>query len=150
MNDEELGLLRSIDGTLKAMLALARQRSTQARGTQKAVASDRDLDGKWGDPEVKFMPRDWSGASYKGCRMSECPAELLDMLAETFDYFAEKAEQKDERTDKGKPVADYKRNDAARARGWAARARAGRTIQKAAAAKPVQLGSEWEEVGDGF
>ncbi len=41
---------------------------------------------------------------------------LLDLVAETFDYFAGQAEAKDERTDKGKPVAEYKRADAARAR----------------------------------
>lgn len=125
--EDALAVLRSIDATLKAMLALAQARTAQARAAApKAIASDRDLDGTYGDPVVKFLPRDWMGESFKGCHFSQCPAAFLDMLAETFDYFASQAEAKDERTDKGKPVADYKRQDAARARGWAKRIRDGR------------------------
>jgi hypothetical protein len=114
--DEVIGLLRSIDASLKQLVQ--QQRAPE-------IASDRDLDGKYGDPEVKFMPRDWAGPSYKGRRFSECPADLLDMIAETFDYFARKAEATNETTDRGKPVSQYKRADAARARGWAKRIRAG-------------------------
>jgi len=122
--EDALRVLESIDTTLKALLALS-QRRTAAK-QQPAIASDRDLDGTYGDPEVKFMPRDWSGPSYKGRRMSECPADLLDLLAETFEYFARQAEEKNERTEKGRPVADYKRSDAARARGWAKRIKDGK------------------------
>lgn len=126
MSQEALDLLTSIDRTLKAMLALAQQRTTQARASApKAVASDRDLDGKYGDPVVKFMPRDWTGQSFKNTHMSACPPELLDLLAETFEYFATQAEANNEMTPRGKPVADYKRSDAARARGWAKRMRSG-------------------------
>ena len=126
MDMEAIELLTSIDRTLKAMLALAQQRTVQARAAApKVVAADRDLDGKFGNPEVKFMPRDWTGPSFKGRRMSDCPPALLEMVAETFDYFASQAEAKDERTPKGKPVAEYKRQDAARARGWAKRMRDG-------------------------
>jgi hypothetical protein len=57
--------------------------------------------------------------------MSQCPAEFLDLLAGTFDYFAKQAEKNNETTSAGKPVAPYKRKDAARARGWAARKRNG-------------------------
>ena len=114
-----LQVLESIDarlGRLEKLLAVA---------APAKVADDRDLDGKWGDPEVKFDPRDWSGDSCKGQHMSECPAPFLDLLAETFDYFAAQAEEKGETTTSGKPVAPYKRMDAARARGWAKRIRAG-------------------------
>lgn len=121
--DEMLTVLRSIDTTLKGLLSLSQQRIAQAKANQpKAVASDRDLDGKYGDPEVKFNPRDWNGPSMKQRRMSECPADFLDALAETLDYFADKAEETGE-TYNGKPTAPYKRKDAARARGWAARHR---------------------------
>lgn len=145
MSQEALDVLRSIDATLKAMLTLAQQRTAQARAQQpKAVASDRDLDGKFGNPPVKFMPRDWTGPSYKNRRMSECPPALLEMLAETFDYFARKAEENGELTDKGKPVADYKRQDAARARGWVKRMRDGRH------APPVVSGSPDFEDAQGF
>lgn len=122
-----LAVLRSIDATLKDMLALAQQRTQQARATApKAVAPDRDLDGKYGDPELKFSPRDWTGPSFKGRHFSECPPDLLDMVAETFEYFGRQADEKHEMTDRGKPVGDYKRQDAARARGWAKRMREGK------------------------
>lgn len=122
--NELLLVLRSIDNSLKELVAIARARRT---GGGPAVTSDRELDSKYGDPQVTFDPRDWKGESFKGLRFSQCPAEFLEMLAETFDYFAEKAERTNEQTNNGKPVAPYKRKDAARARGWAARARDGKT-----------------------
>lgn len=146
MSEEALALLRSIDASLKQLL-------NQRRVAQpKAIASDRDLDSKWGDPQLMFMPRDWTGASFKGRRFSECPAALLDLVAEAFEYFATKAEAKNERTNKGKPVADYKRADAARARGWAKRIRDGRHMNGAEAATGTNgHGSPagWSETGDG-
>lgn len=130
-----LSLLRSIDASLKQILAL---RQTSA---PKGLASDRDLDGKYGNPIVKFQPRDWAGEDCKGRRMSDCPPAFLDVLAETFDYFAKKAEESGELTDRGKPVADYKKADAARARGWAKRIRDGKVP---AAASTGADGSEWD------
>ena len=116
-----LDYLASIDASVKAMAALAR------RSAPKPIASDRDLDGTHGDPELRFLPRDWTGPDFKGRRFSECSADLLDMAAETFDYFADQAEAKNEVAANGKPVAPYKRADAARARGWARRTRSGWT-----------------------
>lgn len=124
-----IGLLRSIDATLKELLALSKTkmagRASASAPTASApsVASARDLDGKYGDPEVKFNPRDWSGTSYLGCHFSECDPIFLDLLAGAFDYFGDKAERDGETTSSGKPVAHYKRLDAARARGWAKRLR---------------------------
>lgn len=127
MSDEVLDVLRSVDATLKEMLALAKQRTAQTRAASStAVATDRDLDGKYGDPVLKFDPRDWTGPRFKGRHFSECPPELLDLVAETFEFFGRQADEKHEVTDKGKPVGDYKRQDAARARGWAKRMREGR------------------------
>ena len=119
--EETLSLLRSIDGTLKAMLALAKRRTP----AQKIIASDRDLDSKYGDPIVTFNPRDWSGDSFKGCNLSQCPAEFLDLLAETYAYFAQKNEEAGAVTDKGKPKAEFDRRSEGRARGWAKRVRDG-------------------------
>lgn len=155
--NDALDVLRSIDATLKAMLALAQKRTQQARAAApKAIASDRDLDGKYGNPEVKFMPRDWTGQSFKGCRLSDCPPDLLDLIAETFEYFGRQADDKNEMTDKGKPVGDYKRSDAARCRGWAKRIRDGKHTPPAPAADGMGA-SEWPEPdedgfasGDGF
>lgn len=143
--NETLALLRSIDGSLKAIAKALVQTAP------KEVADDRDLDGKYGDPEVKFNPRDWTGDSYKGRFMSECPADFLDLLAETYDYFARKAEETNEQYN-GKPVAPYKRKDAARARGWAKRKRSGwrdtREPVGAAAGGGDEFESEWP--ADGF
>ena len=120
-------LLRALNETATAILTELRQaRATQGSAAGPTVASDANLDGKYGNPTVTFDPRDWRGVTCKGLGFSECPPEFLDMLAETYDYFAGKAAAADERTSKGKPIADYKRKDAARARGWAARIRAGK------------------------
>ena len=108
---------------------LAQQGGSAAPG----VASDADLDGQYGNPEVKKdPPRNWSGASFVGSRFSECPPEYLDALASFFDWKAGKDEEQakaagdDEDTAKAKAkYARYARTDAARARGWAARLRAG-------------------------
>jgi hypothetical protein len=127
VSPEVLLVLKSIDNSLKELVAIARARRSGGAAAGPSVASDRELDSTHGDPVVKFDPRDWKGEQCKGLHFSQCPADFLDMLAETFDYFAEKAERTNEQTSAGKPVAPYKRKDAARARGWAARARAGKT-----------------------
>ena len=114
-----IDVLLDMADSLKAILALIQSQ------TPKPIAPARDLDSKFGDPEIKFQPRDWTGVSYKGSHMSECPAELLDMLAETFDYFADQSDAKNELTSGGKPIGPYRRRDAARARGWAKRKREG-------------------------
>lgn len=117
-SSDAIDLLRSIDASLKQLLRV------MAVQQPKEIADARDLDSKYGDPVVHFSPRDWTGPSFKGRFMSECPPEFLDVLAETLDYFARKAEETNEEY-KGKPVAPYKRKDAARARGWAKRKREG-------------------------
>lgn len=142
MSAEALDVLRSIDASLKTLVRIAQKRQAQGPAAQQ-VASDRDLDGKHGNPEIKFNPRDWTGPSHKGRTMSECPAEFLEMVAETFDYFARQADEKDERTERGKPVADFKRADAARARGWAKRIREG--THTPPAPQPVAAGGGWDD-----
>ncbi len=85
-----------------------------------ATVPDSLLSGQYGDPIVKAKdPRDWTGDPMKGRKFSECQPEYLDMLAERYDYFASKE------TDQVK--AGYAVKDAQRARGWAARLRAGWT-----------------------
>lgn len=120
-SDEALDLLRSINSGIQELVAFAKLRQGSL---PKPAASDRELDSQQGNPEVRFNPRDWTGEDCKGRHFSECPAPFLDLLAETFEYFAVQAEGKHEVTKKGKPVAPYKKADAARARGWAARVRA--------------------------
>jgi hypothetical protein len=128
-------LLESIERLLKQLVA-------QGRTASPRVAPGRDLDGKHGDPEVRMRdPRDWTGPSMKGRRFSECPAEYLDLLASRFDWMADQAESKNE-TYNGKPVAPYRRSDAARARGWAKRIRDGRHVQTT---PPSTNGSGWAD-----
>ncbi len=109
-------LLFSIDKSLKRIVALLE------KAAPKPVASDAELVGQYGDPEVKVSVRKWTGPSMKGKRFSQCPAAFLDVLAEFFDWAAEKAEDTNE-TWNNKPVAPYRRADAAKARGWAIRNR---------------------------
>jgi len=110
---EAIALLKSIDASLKALLAAHR-----GGGGNALVASDADLDGPHGDPVIVAKdPRDWHGEPMKGKRLSQCPEDYLSLLADRYDYFA------------GKETDDKKRGynlkDAARARGWAARIRSG-------------------------
>lgn len=110
-SDEAMRLLREIHAMLSSMRPVAPPPTV-------------DLDGPHGDPILKAKdPRDWSGQTQVGKRMSECPSEYLDLLATRYDYFAGKE------TDSKK--AGYNRLDAALARGWAVRVRAGGGVHPA-------------------
>ena len=133
MTDTEL--LESIDRSLKALVAhfgagqttQAAQPATNHREAPR-VAPDSDLDSEWGDPEIKTKdPRDWTGVPMRGRRFSECSVQYLGMYAEFLDWMGDQSEENGQTDSKGRPVAPYKRKDAARARGWAARLRAGWT-----------------------
>jgi hypothetical protein len=103
---------------VKLNAAAARRADSRQTST---VAPDSDLDSQYGDEEIKAkMPRDWTGENYTNRRMSECPPELLDMLADRHDYFASKNREANEKQKEG-----YELRSARRARGWAARKRAG-------------------------
>lgn len=93
-------------------------------GTAPSVADDADLDGQWGDPEVRKDPKRWDGESMVGKRYSETSPEFLRVLADFLLWQAGRDEQK---TDDEKAVkyAAYKRRDASRALGWAARLESG-------------------------
>lgn len=120
-SDETLALLRSIDASLKQLLAVSKV------SKPKEIAPDSDLDGQYGDPIVKAAdPRDWTGPTQKGKRFSECSSEYLELVASRLDYFADQAEKENKLTSTGKPVAPFNRREAARARGWAKRVREGR------------------------
>jgi hypothetical protein len=120
LETEILAALKSIDASLKA---IANRTGTSAAPTGPSIASDADLDGQYGDPEVKAKdPRDWTGPTMRGKRFSQCPAEYLDMVADRLDYFCSQNAGGSEDEQK---KAKYQRLDAARARGWAKRIRAG-------------------------
>ena len=137
---ETLAVLKSIDLSLRTLVVIA-QKKAEARVTQGATksvaaeATDRDLDGDYGDPIVKAKsPRDWTGEPMLGRKFSECPPEYLELVAERLDYFAERDEATNELASNGKPKAYYSRLDAARARGWAKRIREGKVPVQAAPA----------------
>lgn len=126
---ETIALLRRIAVAVE-VLALRGLAPETAADPVEAV----DLDGKYGDPEVRAKdPRDWTGEPMKGRRFSECPAEYLDLLAARFEFFAGR--------EPDAKKANYNRLDAGRARGWAARKRNGW--------KPAATGTEspWASAG---
>ena len=133
-----IALLKSIDASLKVLATAVRAKAT------KTAAGDRDLDGKYGNPQVRLTVRDWTGEPMKGRRFSECPPEFLDILAETFDWLGDK-EEREGTTYNGKPTAQYKRQDAARARGWAKRIREGKVVLPPAP-EPSTFGQEDDTV----
>lgn len=133
-------LLRSIDASMKALVAAANRRA----GTE--VASDSDLDSQYGDETIRFLPRDWSGDDLKGQTMSRCPPDFLDEFARSMDYFAKKNEGKV--TDKGKPKSDFDRRSAARARGWAKRLRSGWKPREAPPAAKRDFDSAADDADD--
>lgn len=82
-------------------------------------ASDEDLDGPKGDPTARFNPKRWQGDDFKGRRYSQCTPDFLDVLAETLTWMADNPQPQKEKFVAGN------RLDAARARSWARRLRAG-------------------------
>jgi len=111
----------------------------QAQPDVPRVASDADLDSKFGDPEVRAKsPRDWTGPPMQGKHFSECPAEYLDLVADRLDYFAGQNEA--ERDAESMKKARYNRLDASRARGWATRIRAGYKPRPRQDAAPMEAG----------
>jgi hypothetical protein len=109
---------------LKALAAglLAAQMPSGGNG---ACAGDADLDGKYGDPRVRKDPsaKYWTGESHVGMPLSACSPEYLDAFAKWKDACAY-MNRKDGSEEKLK-YAGYEEKDAARARGWAVRIRAG-------------------------
>jgi len=91
------------------------------------IAEDDDLDGKFGNEPIRKNPTPtyWKGPSYIGKRFSECPPEYLDALAKYKDVCAKLTEKGGDASKK--KFVEYDRRDAARARGWAKRLRAGWT-----------------------
>lgn len=90
------------------------------------VATDRELDDpKFGNPKVRFDPRDWKGPKRKGWLMSRCEPEFLDAYVDALEFFAQRNDDEGKKDDKGNPKSKWDRLDARRARGWAKRLRDG-------------------------
>lgn len=152
-----IDVLRSIDARLKSidetLIDMGNHNGTYTPKDDKpaqhapdvpAIASAADLDGKYGDPEVKAKsPRNWTGETQQGKHFSQCPAEYLDLVASRLDYFAEMNAGSEDEQDRKK--ARYNRLDASRARGWAQRKRAGWTAPVEAGGFPSDNGVQVAE-----
>jgi len=124
-----LAKLVAIEATQARILAALSARTNGAapasNGGGPSAAPDSDLDSPHGDEGVKFVPRDWTGEPVtKGTPMSMCDPDMLDMLAQAYDFFARKNDDAKAVDNKGNPKSAWDRKTAARARGWAARLRA--------------------------
>lgn len=102
----------------------AAARAPTTTSAEGEVADDADLDSEYGNPTVKFDPREryWTGPSFVGYHFSETAPDYLDATAKYLDACAFMAAK--EPDEKNQKSARYKRKDAARARGWAKRLRA--------------------------
>lgn len=111
-------------GVLRGAKAQPAGAVVQQAKADEPVADDAELDGQYGDPTVRKMPSDkyWKGEDFTGQPLSACPPEFLDAYAKYKTACAfMSAKDPDEKKQK---YAEYDRRDAARARGWARRARA--------------------------
>ncbi|MEZ4393376.1 MAG: hypothetical protein R3A48_20000 [Polyangiales bacterium] len=123
--------LERIEKKLDALLA--RQQGAQGVGATAEI--DVDIDGPRGDPEVRFMPKRWTGPDHKGQTFSSCEPEFLDLLAEAYEWFAQRDDETGALDKNGSPKSRWSRLDAARARAWAARLR-GRDGETASPRRP--------------
>ncbi|MFO0563011.1 MAG: hypothetical protein U0269_33630 [Polyangiales bacterium] len=106
--------------------ASARGATPSASAGDKEIASDADLDSPRGNPEVRTVPKRWTGEDMRGRKYSDCEPEFLDMLADMLDWFANKDDESGAVDKNGNPKSKWGRLDATRARGWARRIRADR------------------------
>lgn len=80
---------------------------------------DRELDAKNGNPVVRFPSKKWIGPNFEGKRFSECTPDFLEAHAKYLTWKADNPQAGREKYSAGQ------RLDAARARSWARRLRAG-------------------------
>jgi hypothetical protein len=82
--------------------------------------SEEELDDpRHGNPVAKFSPRKWRGPDHKGKQFSKCDPAFLDAYAEALSWMADHPQDGKEK------YAAFNRKDAARARSWGKRLRAG-------------------------
>ena len=125
--NEQLDRIERQLAAIAAHLGIGAKPAAGAFRAAAAVATDSDLDGQYGNPEIRRDPKDWKGPSFVGKYFSDCPPDYLEMIASLNDWRAKKDDEAGaagEVNGKGKPKdGHFARLDAARARGWAARAR---------------------------
>lgn len=131
----KLAVIEAQQAQILALLSGGSQaRGSHAPGASQAIApaSDRELDGQYGDPEIRFDPKRWTKGSFVGRRYSEATPEYLECLAEFKVWQAAKDDETNAVDSKGRPKSHWSRKDAALALGWAARLRARGTSYQSA------------------
>ena len=128
--------LDRIEQKLDALMAALKTSGGGARaaGGNAGADIDADIDGPRGDPEVRFMPKRWTGTDCKGRPFSACEPEFLDLLADAYEWFAQRDDESNAVDKNGGPKSKWSRLDAARARAWSARLREGQGGGAAASA----------------
>lgn len=109
--------MSSMEDRIAALEAAVFGKSGAKKKSAKGFSVDID-DPKWGDPEIKYVPKKWDGPSPAGQRMSGCSVRFLEFLAGELERSAEWKERN------GKEEhAEWDRRDARKAAAWAARKR---------------------------
>ena len=107
--------MSSMEDRIAALEAAVFGKGGAQRVGRKPMSANID-DPRFGDPEIKYVPKKWDGPSPAGQRMSACSVRFLEFLAAELERSASwkegngKAEQ-----------AEWDRRDAAKAAAWAAR-----------------------------
>ena len=112
-------MLRRIEQKIDEILKVSKSQPVGATSGDRKTVADAELDQKYGDPSVRYMPSRWSGQNYVGMPYSGCDPEFLDELAAMLDNVAKKQAADPEKA----KFADWSAKDAARARAWAIRHR---------------------------
>jgi hypothetical protein len=124
--------LERIEKKLDALLSERRGAGGGVSASSSGGDIDVDIDGPRGDPEVRFMPKRWTGPDRKGQNFSACEPEFLDLLADAYEWFAQRDDETNAVDKNGAPKSKWSRLDAARARAWAERLRGGASPQRSA------------------
>lgn len=145
-------MAKSIEERIAALEAavFSRGGSTSNSDDDTKPASDADLDGQYGDPQVRKDPtaKYWTGKSYVGKKLSQCPADYLRAFAR---YKQACAFMNDKAGDPQKAkYAGYDRKDAARAVGWALRIESGRSAAPPSPAPQSGGGDFASDFGDAY
>ena len=114
---------KDLNVALARISQLENRKAHPQQAAAATVATDADLDGKYGDPDVKRNPPRWDGDDMTGRRFSQTSAAFLAEMASFKDWCAEQDDQSEDEKQRGN--AKWRRIDAARARGWAKRLASG-------------------------
>lgn len=125
------------------------QASGGSNNREGRIASDQDLDGQYGNPEIRYDPKEryWTGASYVGQRFSECPSDYLLAMATGLEATVWGLNKGAEECGTGGDPdgaeaklkkAKFKSLDAARARGWAKRNAGAQAAPQSPSAAPTR------------